>query len=96
MKFPKIFARNQEESAGLEEWKVSNYPLEAERVLDAVTYAYTPDKSLCAWETTPEPLGTYVAWMPVTSVFMETALDPQYSDIATDLSRIESRVVFNA
>lgn len=93
MKFPQIFARNQEESAGLEEWKVSNYPLEAERVLEAVT---NPDAPLCVRETNPDPLGEYKAWMPFMSIFQQTAYESQYGDIVVELARIESRVVFNA
>lgn len=39
--------------------------------------------------------GGYVAWMPITSVFMELAVSDRYKDISVELSRIESRVCFD-
>lgn len=39
--------------------------------------------------------GGYVAWMPITSVFMELALSDKYKDISIELSRIESRTCFD-
>lgn len=42
-----------------------------------------------------DPLGTYTAWMPQNSIYMELAQSNKYSGISIELSRIESRVVFN-
>ena len=84
-RLPKIFGRNKGRPLP------SEYEDEIERVLGAVTYI--SDHAICDMKDTLSVVHED-HFAPFDSIFQETAWHNDYSEIMTELCRINSKVVF--
>lgn len=82
----KLFGRNQKADPTLGDYVI---PLKSKYIGVGVVEHMTEQQWLGN-----DPLHTYEAWMPVTSIFQELANKPEYNSIINILSRIESKAIF--